>query len=204
VPHRIGIDSIHEELFLLLNLAYAAPAYAQQHPGVFQDDDETGDDEYYVPWLRYVISEKLLIAATKMRVVMEMLREEHKLYSDDDEELPFDLVGMQQRAIGSHAVGMYVQGNGSCDIRDCCNRIIHANDVLPVVTPPRNDDEGTNASNRLVRHWTGDVTLLGEKNGTPWEFTLVVSAFCLATEEFLALIETDVDWHRMFKYDNLL
>lgn len=206
MPHRIGIDSIHEELFLLLNLAYAAPSYAQQHPGVFQDDDETGDDEYYVPWLRYMISEKLLTAATKMRVVMNMLREEQGLYTDCDEDRPFDLQKMERRATGSRSVGAYVRGTGACDIRDCCNRIIHASDVLPVVSPPRNDsvNDAANALNRPVRYWSGGVTLFGEQNGTPWEFTLAVPDFCLVVEEFLSLIESEVDWHRMFKYDNLL
>ena len=205
MPHRIDIDSIHAESFLLLNLAYAAPVYSERHPGVFRDDDESGDDAYYVSWLRYMLSEKLLTIAIKARILMDILHDEQRIYSEAAEEPPFDLAKLQASAISTRQIAFYDTGKRARDLRDCCNRVIHASEIIPSVAPSREEiDRGAPSVQGVIRYWNGEVVLHGEERGTPWIFTLCISDFCLAMEAFLCIVEESVDLHRIYKYDNQL
>ena len=205
MPHRIDLDSIHQELFLLLNLAYAAPVYSKRHPSVFQQDIATEAHEYYVHWLRFILSEKLLIIAVKVRVVLDMLQAEENFYFSEGEDAPFNIATMQKRGIGNHKVGNYVKGKGACDLRDCCNRIVHADEIIPEVVPsPEIDNSDIDPAMLAPNCWSGSVNLSGRKGHESWVFSLVVSAFCITMERFLNIVENDVDWHRMYKYDELI
>ena len=51
------------------------------------------------------------------------------------------------------------------------------------------------ARKRIWEYWTGDLDLAGRRNGADWHFTLHVSEFTSAMEEFVSDLEMSIDWN---------
>ena len=45
--------------------------------------------------------------------------------------------------------------------------------------------------------------MFGQKGEDEWTYILNVVNFCLAMEELLSYLENEVDWHHMYKYDDI-
>ena len=77
MPHRIDIDGISRNLFLLRNLAFASPSLCQTYRlDRCQDLDTPLGWSYYLGWLKSSVSEMLLKTAIKTRVIEDFLRQE--------------------------------------------------------------------------------------------------------------------------------
>ncbi|MDB5730183.1 MAG: hypothetical protein JWQ03_78 [Variovorax sp.] len=62
--HRVDIDSIHRNVFLLLNLCYAVETFGKTHDLFIYDETDPVNSPYYVGWLKFTLSEKLIDVAS--------------------------------------------------------------------------------------------------------------------------------------------
>jgi hypothetical protein len=182
MPHRIDIDSIHRDVFMLLNLCYAGDEFSQRHKLDPMSDSREVGYGYYFGWLKQQLSEKLIACSIKTRITLDILRIEC------DE---VDLVQEDKEICKRHNIGTLKGDAANLSIREVCNKVIHADSVSPNVVSYDGNCE----------RWNGFVTLRGVKGKARWQLDLDLAAFCLALNEMLAFSEENCDWHRVYKYD---
>lgn len=196
MAHRIDIDSIHQNAFVLLNICYAAKTFAQNHDLASYEDAEAINGPYYVGWLKFTLSEKLIDVAIKTRVLLDIVRAEEARYREHGEVYVIDSRTLDKEVTEQYNIGFFVGADEEVSIRESCNKIIHALDIRP--TLERGDDEHTLDEESEVKrewlYWDGALDLSGTKGREDWVFTLHVSDFCQALEEFVRQIESSVDW----------
>ncbi len=197
MPHTINIDSIRENIFLLLNMAYASGVFAQKHDIVSSDSEEIIDRDYYFGWLRAILSEKLIESASKTRVLIDIVLKEEEYYKQDGETYPTDVIKMDKEICSRFQIGRFEKGTSPLSLREACNKIIHATDWQPDIVNNVDDTP------RGMPIWTGHLLLFGQKGEDEWTYILNVVNFCLAMEELLSYLENEVDWHHMYKYDDI-
>jgi hypothetical protein len=187
MPHRIDIDGISRNLFVLRHLAVGSRPVCQ---GLRIDRSDEGDKpfgwNYYLGWLKFIVSQTLIETAIKVRIMQDFLKA--------DPEDGTDLVPIESKINAVHVVGHFVPDLSPLPIREACNKIIHASEVT-LVWIDASDDEG------MYEFWNGTVTLDGCRGADPWSCQLYTAVFCTALDEFLLQIEEKVDWHHIYKYD---
>jgi hypothetical protein len=182
MPHRIDIDSIHEDAFLLLNLCYAGKEFSQKHKLNPSDDTRGVGYAYYFGWLKFQLSEKLIACAVKTRITLDFLK---------DEDSDVDLVGEDREICNRHHIGRLEGDSVTLSVREVRNKVIHADSVSP-------DSEAYDGE---CERWNGWLSLHGAKGSTEWHLYLDLAAFCLALDELIVFLEESYDWHRVYKYD---
>ncbi|MBU4486496.1 MAG: hypothetical protein KKD38_06165, partial [Candidatus Delongbacteria bacterium] len=155
-------------------------------------DSENKDQFYYSSWLRYTLSEKLLIVTTKIRTIMDILIEDQRFFQENGEEPYIEISKIEKSVSEGRKIGKYLEGNGPCTIRDCCNRIIHASTIHPNISYAKDAYDKLFSFNKNLKCWNGMLFLYGEKNGKNWKFELSVADFCIVLESFLSKIETEI------------
>ena len=194
MPHHIDIDSIHQIVFLILHLCYGSKTFAQAHRIDAMRIEGNINYEYYFGWLKFLLSEKLIEISIKTRIAMDFLSEE------DDH---IDLYEEDQIISSDYNIGFFIGNDSLVTIRETCNKIVHAISIIP--NEEEGDDEhfldDENSNKREWEYWNGVLELKGSNRGKEWKFTLHVSDFCLAVEEFICFIEDSFDWSHVYKYD---
>jgi hypothetical protein len=187
MPHRIDIDGISRNLFILINLAYASEHFCEEARVNRSDGDaKTFGWSYYIGWLKSTVSEVLIETAIKYRILQDFLQ--------DEDFGPVDFSDLDKRARGDMLVGRFFPSGEALPLREACNKIIHAKEVrLSWIS--RRHDEGS------YEFWNGDVFLEGQKGQVYWECELYAVNFCIALQHSLSLLEDLVDWHDVYKYD---
>jgi len=202
MAHRVDIDSIHKNIFLLLNISYAAQALAQHHDLSTEDETDVINGPFYVGWLKTTLSELLIDISIKTRILLDIVWAEEKSYLKDGEKYPIDSREMDKRITEQTNIGFFVKGSDEVSIRESCNKIIHALEIIPILE--RGDDDHVadeeSETKREWLYWSGALDLTGFKGQNEWVFTLHISEFCQALEEFVREIENAVDW-RSIHYD---
>jgi hypothetical protein len=194
MPHHIDIDSIHQNVFSILHLCYGSKTFAQSHSIDAMKIEGNIHYEYYFGWLKYILSEKLIEISIKTRIAMDFL-------SDEDDNI--DLYKEDKKISSEYNIGFFIGNDNSVTIRETCNKIIHALSIVP------NEEEGEdehffdeeNSKKREWEYWNGVLELKGYNRGKEWNFTLHVSDFCLAVEDFICFLEGSYDWSHVYKYD---
>ena len=193
MPHRIDIDGISENLFILQNLSLASRSFCEKYRINQYSEEESEFDWYYLGWLKSIVSEKLIDCAIKVRILQDFLREE-------DEEI--DFADLDQRACSDLVLGQFHAGSDPLTLREACNKIIHATKVNLVWKDVASgaDDERV-ADEDLPEYWNGSVMLEGSKGNREWKLELYVVDFCIALERLLSELGDSVDWYHIYKYD---
>lgn len=182
MPHRIDIDSIHEDIFLLLNLCYASKEFSLKHkldPGI---DGRGVGHSYYFGWLKSLLSEKLITCATKTRITLDFLK-------DEDSEV--NLVAEDLKICNRHSIGTLQGDSAVLSIREVCNKVIHALSVSPEVETQEGECE----------RWTGRINLRGTKGSLEWTLHLDLAEFSLALDELIDFLEENYDWYDIYNFD---
>lgn len=205
MPHQVDIDSIHHNNFVLLNIAYGAEKFARSHD-LGSDDDYPITRGYYLGWLKYTLSEKLIDTAIKTRIILDMIGAEEKRYKQDGEKYTVDIRKLDNEISGKYNIASDFPGGANVTLRECCNKIIHALDIQPIY---ENGDEEhyldeESEIKREWKYWDGSLDLSGLKGQEEWHFELYVSNFCTALEELISTLESTVDWQSLHPdYDAL-
>jgi hypothetical protein len=205
MAHRLDIDSIHQNSFLLLNIAYGAKEFAQSHHLSDSSDEDPINGRYYVGWLRFVLSDKLVDTAIKTRIMLDMVRAQEELYKSDDDGEAIDSRKLDKEICSSYNIASASDGE-TPTIRECCNKIIHAIHIQPLYEDGEDDhhlDEESDKK-RGWKYWSGSMDLSGLKSDEEWHFELHVSEFCTALEELVSRLEETIDWQTIhFGHDAL-
>ena len=194
MPHRIDIDGISKDLFILQNLSLASRSFCEKYRiNQYSEVESEFDWYYYLGWLKAIVSEKLIVCAIKVRIMRDFLREV-------DEEI--DFADLDQRAGSGLVLGQFHAGSDPLTLREACNKIIHATEVNLVWEDVASgaDDEREGDENR-PEYWNGSVMLEGSKGNREWKLELYVVDFCIALERLLSELGANVDWYHIYKYD---
>lgn len=187
--------ALHQNAFLLLNIAYARGEFFRLHSVSFDppdDDLEMVSTSYYFSWLRNTVSELLIDSAIKTRVLLDTVLAEEFIYKEAGEKYAPDVRKADADICSRILIGASSSGSTVASIREMCNKIIHAEDWLLM--------QGESAEGSLT--WNGNIHIQGMRRGKAWVVVLCLAPFCLALEELLRLLEDEVDWHSIHKYSD--
>lgn len=202
MPHRVDIDSIHQNNFLLLNIVYGAKEFARNHD-LASDDEDPITGGYYLGWLKFALSEKLIDTAIKTRIILDMIRAEEKRYESDGEKYLVDSRALDKEITSNYNIAASIGEDVPITIRECCNKIIHALDIQPIYEDGDEDHylDEESETKREWKYWDGALDLSGLRGEEEWHFELHVSAFCTALEVLVSELEGSVDWQSLH-YDD--
>lgn len=187
MTHRIDVDGIRRNLFILLNLAYASKPFCTEARINRTDDGKKSFGwTYYIGWLKSTVSEILIETAIKYRILHDLLKNE------DLEQI--DLNDLDRRSLNGMIVGRFLPSMESMPIREVCNKIIHAEEVMLTWIERQKDKKS-------FEYWNGDIHLHGHKGNEFWDCELYIVNFCIAFERALAILETEVEWDDFYKFD---
>ena len=187
MPHRIDIDGISQNLFLLKNLAFASQPFCENfRVDRMDDEDKPFGWPYYLGWLKSSVSELLLEVSIKFRVVQDFLKNEDFGIAEFKE--------LERKATPGIVLGRFLPSLSKLPIREACNKIIHATEVRLTWINAK-DQEGS------YEYWNGTVILQGVKGRQGWECELDLINFCIAMERLIAGLSVEVDWDHIYEYD---
>ncbi|GEM_PF-2028567 len=191
MSHRVDTTSIHRSVFLLLNLCYAAEPFGKAHDLATLDETDSMGGPYYVGWLKFTLSEMLIEIAIKTRIFLDLARSIDAVRSAQPKHQVIDVYELDQSVSEKYNLGFFAGSSETVCIREACNKIIHAIQVLPLLE--RGDDEHyldeESDVKREWQYWDGSLELTGTKGQTGWSFTLYVSEFSRALDEFVDTLE---------------
>jgi hypothetical protein len=190
MPHRIDIDGLHKNLFILQNLFFGSELFCKAYKLHRQNEREPEDFFYYMGWLKSLVCEILIDSSIKIRIMQDFL-------SEHEDSINFDEI---DKKVTAHLrIGKIINSNSELSIRKACNKIIHALDInlqwSEVVISHK--DEQINQ----IEFWNGGVDLEGKQNGKQWKAIIQTKDLCLAMEGLLKYLEENIDWYHIYKYD---
>jgi hypothetical protein len=205
VPHVVDSDSIRESVFLIQNLVFASrPLCERIVQGAVPTRRVEITNENYFPWLHSTLSRLLLGVAIKTRVTMDILDAERRWLKKEDEADIEDVLELSKGVSRSYAIGRSTPDSGTINIREACNKLIHANRVLlvnePLIERDPDLDQRSDPHHECVPvFWGGVLRLEGEKASSEWIVDLNVSEFCFALVDLVDRIDDLYDWPRVYK-----
>lgn len=187
MPHRIDIDGISQNLFILKHMAAGSRVVCLDLRINRGDEDVTPFSwNYYLGWMKSIVSQTLIETAIKVRIMQDFLKA--------DSEEGTDLSPIEVKINAAYVVGHIVPDLSALPIREACNKIIHANE-MSLVWIDAKEERGQ------YEFWNGTVNLDGCKGKEPWSCQLYTQVFCSAMEHFLSQVEERVDWYHIYKFD---
>lgn len=185
MPHSINIDGTSESLFLLQNLGHASPSFCSLHKIRWGEAKGGFDWDYYFGWLKSIVCEHLIQVSIKLRMLEDILKA-----NDEQVDQEVDFASLDASARQGLDLGRFHEGTGTLTLREAWNKVIHATDTQ-FDWDEKEDHEA----------WSGTVWLSGSVRGKNWKVELNVEAFSIATSRYLDRLESNVDWHHLYKYD---
>ena len=129
MPHKVNIDSIYENIFLLVNVCYGAKAFARSHNLSYENDEDLFGGHYYYGWLQAVVSDKLIDTAIKSRIIFDIIIKNQIELEEDGSESDWRLSEVDKRICRQYNIGYTLESRADVSIREACNKIIHADDI---------------------------------------------------------------------------
>lgn len=170
-PHAIEGSDVENLSLQCLHIMLAS------HSAILLDIDEDGKTSGSSR-LR-----KLHLASAEKNLSKALLQIAVSARTFDDLYVQADDQGYIEHLKAVDAEGPYAtsfENGGDLGIRECCNKIIHAQDFRPVYE--RDDDHGENA----IWYMNTQIELMGERNGKSWSYTLDTIQFLDAVLDLLA------------------
>lgn len=182
MPHAFNEVGFYERVFILRHLCHGSRDLCITKP-----EDKGEDWKDYRQWMKSVVSDHLINLAIKWRILQDSFREANI-------QINFD--GLDKAAQQGLNIGNVKGVSGTLSIRKACNKVIHATEILlewkDYTQTSRNQDD--------QEYWSGALTMLGNKDGQPWEVLLNVDDFSLALSRTVDLID-DVSWEQLYEHD---
>lgn len=189
MPHIFDFDGLEERLYVLRHLCFGSRRCCDE-----EKVSRTHSEDSHDAWRRYYgnlkssVSAIAIEAAIKVRMIQDFVRANE----DEDDEPKTDFDSIEATSMSGLVIGKVHKGNFSLNLRESCNKIIHATEARL-----RWVGDGGNGS---VEYWSGGYILFGTKD-TSWEVELYLDAWALAMIEFNSSIRDSIDWHRVAKWD---
>ncbi len=128
--------------------------------------------EQYVAWLYENVSALLIQCATQTRIYQDSYSSEYNMDLLEKDEEPYSS-DKEAYEYFSNVVDV-ISGKFNHSLRECCNKIIHANSFeLEFIS-----------SEKLLKHWNGICSLKGSFGNNDWHLNLNVFKFCCALQYF--------------------
>jgi hypothetical protein len=173
MSHHLDIDGMSEKIILLQHFVYGSKTYCLRRlPGSVQDTGQGEFDKYW-GWVKAIASNYTIECAIKFRIIQDTLEEKDNNINWND---------LDKKSCNGLIIGTIQKGKFSLNLRESCNKIIHATRVVPVWSSDSIDDVEYN-------YWSGCVELHGEKQKKEWLLILNISEWAEAMENFIDLLE---------------
>ncbi len=187
MPYDINIEGMHELIFKLQNLCHASKSFCIKYQIHKYNDEETDDYDwtYYFGGLKSFVCDYLIQCSIKLRVLLDILK-------NDDHNKKINYDSIDKKSLDNINIGKFLKGNDRINVREICNKIIHATDT---------QFDWQEIEKNKIEFWTGIIHLYGKKNIEDWELKLNVESFCTVLLRFLNSLEDEADWHHLYKYD---
>jgi len=174
VSHLLDLEGVVEKLVLLQHFAHGSEQYCRERLiGSKHDAGDGALDEYW-GWVKGLVSAYTLECSIRLRVLLDAVAgrpEADKIASLD------------AAARSGLVIGQVVHGKFELTLRETCNKIIHARQVIPVwATGIERDVE--------FKYWSGDYDLSGTKGDESWRLILHVAPWARSVKRFLAEAES--------------
>ena len=108
MPHKVNIDSIYENIFLLVNVCFGAKAFAKSRDLSYENEDEVLGGHFYYGWLQAVVSEKLIDTSIKSRIVFDIVMSQQQEFEEDGSGHGFDLREVMRRFAANITLDAYM------------------------------------------------------------------------------------------------
>jgi len=179
MSHSLDFVGLSEQMFSLKHLSSGTKEYCRRSR-LAQTDDEFDVWHNYSQRLRYMVSNDLIVAASKFRVIQDTtVTQVSREFMDD-----LDLEARVGNPIGSVLIGDF-----DLTLRESCNKIIHATTFSLVFQNARNE-----RPRYTYGYWNGICQLCGSHGKSMWKVALNVYRWCDAMDYFLEGLQDNVDW----------
>lgn len=185
MSHSIDLDGILEKLVLLQHFSFGSDGYCRDRLiGSIEDQGEYEEDKYW-SWTKSIVSNYILECSIKLRVIQDTFKVNDGVIPDSNTGKDINLNLFDQKACNKLIIGEIIQGDFKLNLRESCNKIIHAVNVKPLWERRSN--------NRIeYKYWNGKIQLTGAHGKSKWQIILDVAQWARAYENFIELLdETD-------------
>jgi hypothetical protein len=169
MTHRLDLERTHEQLVLLQHFVHGSNKFCEER--LVGSEKDTGDGEFdsYWSWVKFVASSYTLECSIRFRVLLDIFvgKPEYKILKEFDTEVR-----------EGKEIGEIIEGKFDLNLRESCNKIIHARKLVPIWSD--GDIDGIN-----YKYWSGDLDLIGKKGKNSWRLKLHVSPWADCMSEFL-------------------
>ncbi|MGD9948766.1 MAG: hypothetical protein AB7U29_09830 [Desulfobulbus sp.] len=183
MPYAFDYDGVSAQLYLLSHLAVGSKAACERR-NLVNDEEHYEDVQNYLWSMKVNVSESIVNLAIKTRLLLD-------IGGKDDED--FNWVQYSDKALLKYNVGRIITGTFPFNLREICNKIIHGVEMR-LLWSTEYDEAG-------VFYWLGKCVLSGERNGNGWKMELSIADWCDAMAMFYELINENIDWHHIRKWD---
>lgn len=174
-PHAIDQQEV---LDLVLETLHIICASQSIHSYCSEDEEDNGSitprlQKLHEERAEFILSKNLL----KLSVYLRTLDDIHSKVT----------AYVELRDSFKNELGAFYKGGEVLTFRECCNKIIHAEDIRFVYD--NNDEEGDNER----WHLEGTLELEGHHRGNEWSISIFVPVFLEATLDLLAVLSVNHD-----------
>lgn len=183
MPHVFDIDGINNDLFILMHLSKGSGGVCDELAIKYTNECYDQITEYR-GLLKMYVSQIMVNAAIKLRLMSGV-----GIKADPD----FRIDDLDARACDGLKIGNIVEGKFKLNLRQSCNKLVHATDTRMVWNAEYDEDK--------IERWTGKYILLGNYGKDDWELELNVFNWCVAMRNLNDILQEEIDWHHIWKWD---
>ncbi|BAX81339.1 hypothetical protein [Labilibaculum antarcticum] len=182
MSHFIDLDGILEKLVLLQHFSYGSERYCSDRLiGSIEDQGGYEEDNYW-GWTKSLVSNYILECSIKLRVIQDTFNVNYSIIQDSNTGKDINLNLFDQKACNKLIIGEIIKGNFKLNLRESCNKIIHAVNVKPLWAKSSNNGIE-------YQYWNGKIQLTGAHGKSKWLMILDVAQWARAYENFIELLE---------------
>jgi len=174
MSHSIDLDGILEKLVLLQHYSLGSKSYCEDRSVGSEKDIGDYELDKYWGWTKGIVSNFILECSIKQRVIQDTFKDSESMFKTLDKNACEGLI-----------IGEITKGNFELTLRESCNKIIHAVNVVP----------SWNTENPEFHYWSGKYHLTGMYNKLEWKITLDIYQWAKAYEKFIELFESTDEFH---------
>lgn len=183
MPHVFDIDGINKELFILMHLSKGSGGVCEELKLKYTDESYDQITEYRAI-LKMHVSQIMVNTAIKLRLMSDV-----GIKDDPD----FRIDDLDKMARNGLKIGNILKGNFELNLRQSCNKLVHATDTRMIWTAEYDEDK--------IERWTGIYILFGEFGRDEWELEIDVFNWCVAMRNLNDLLQNAINWHSIWKWD---
>ena len=120
MSHLVDLNDISEKLILLQHYSYGSFEYSKLK--LMGSEKDLGDErlDIYWGWTKSIVSNYILDCAIKYRVIQDTIKNDDRYHE------------LNKKASNFDKLGVITKGNFDLNLRESCNKIIHAINVIPL------------------------------------------------------------------------